>query len=314
MSNSIKGNTRRRRVVQRTVRPVMIVPPTVVFHQHLGLPQVSKLLRVEKLIPKAAVERLDVRVLPRTARRDVQRLDARFLQPLLNRRGYELRPVVAPQVLRRPAEGEQVLQRGADRLGPDAAFDLDRQTFTRIFIQNHQELQAPAVGGPVRHEVVAPHVVDPLGLAAKTPVLRVAQTLASSLLLRHFQALLTPESMHPFAIDTPAFRSQQSRDPTIAVARVQTTQSLHVANQGFVPIRPRRLIPLRAPRLIQNLACPTLRNLQVVAHLLDHLPPLRRAQYFPSRASFRIALSSDRSATTFFRREFSRWSSLSRLA
>jgi len=46
----------------------MIVPPAVIFHQHFGLSQISKDLRAEQFIPQAAVERLDVRVLPRTAR------------------------------------------------------------------------------------------------------------------------------------------------------------------------------------------------------------------------------------------------------
>ena len=45
---------------------------------------------------------------------------------------------------------------------------------------------------------------------------------------------------------------------------MQATQSLDVTDQSLVPIRPTRPIPLRAPRLIQHLARPTLRNLQWV--------------------------------------------------
>ena len=48
--------------------------------------------------------------------------------------------------------------------------------------------------------------------------------------------------------------------------------------------------------------------------VLDHPAPTRRAQKFPEAASFRIALSNVRSATTLFSRPFSRSSSRSRFA
>jgi len=51
----------------------MIILPTIRFHQHLGLLQTRKRLGVEQLIPEPAVERFDIRILPRAARRDVQR-------------------------------------------------------------------------------------------------------------------------------------------------------------------------------------------------------------------------------------------------
>jgi hypothetical protein len=73
------------------------------------------------------------------------------------------------------AEGKQVLQGRQDILGLDAACHLDRQTLPRVLIQDHQELEPPAVGGLVRHKVITPHVVDVLGLSSQAPILRIAQ-------------------------------------------------------------------------------------------------------------------------------------------
>jgi len=75
-----------------------LTSPPIVFHQHFGLPKVSKRFGIEQLIPDATVERLDVRVLPRAARRDVQRVDPGLLEPVLDRCLERLRQL-------RPAKG-----------------------------------------------------------------------------------------------------------------------------------------------------------------------------------------------------------------
>jgi hypothetical protein len=106
--------------------------------------------------------------------------------------------------VRGPADREQTLQGAQDILGLDPTFDLDGQTLPRILIQDHQELEPPAVSGLVRHKVITPHVVDVLGLTPQAPILRIAQPLTFSLLSRHLQALLTPQSIYPLTIDRPA--------------------------------------------------------------------------------------------------------------
>ena len=49
----------------------------------------------QKLVSQLPVEALRVSVLPRAPRSNVQRLDAQTFQPLPNRLGHELRPIVA---------------------------------------------------------------------------------------------------------------------------------------------------------------------------------------------------------------------------
>jgi len=64
--------------------------------------------------------------------------------------------------------------------------------------------------------------------------------------------------------------------------------------------------------LAKHAANPTLRHLQLRAHVIDAGAPTRRAQKFPFAASARIILSSVRSETARRRRAFSASRSFSR--
>ena len=66
--------------------------------------------------------------------------------------------------------------------------------------------------------------------------------------------------------------------------------------------------------LAENPAGPTFGDAQAVADVLDRLAPPGRAQKFPEETSFKIALSSAWSATSFLSRMFSFSSSFKRLA
>ncbi len=113
--SGVRPSTRRRErrrglVSQRTVRPAVIVRQLVILAQHPRLRQAGEQLTIQQLVPKPTVERLAVGILPRAARRDVQRLDAALRQELANRLGDELRAIVAADVPRRPADLEQIAQ------------------------------------------------------------------------------------------------------------------------------------------------------------------------------------------------------------
>jgi hypothetical protein len=71
---------------------------------------------------------------------------------------------------------------------------------------------------------------------------------------------------------------------------------------------------LPRPRLPGHPTCPTPRDSQALADMPHCAPPARRAHELPEAASFRIAMSSARSATKRFSRAFSRSSYFSRLA
>jgi hypothetical protein len=76
-----------------------VLPPPL--DQHLRLRQRVEDLAVQEFVPQLAVEARHVAVLPRAARLDVQRPNPRPPQPVPDRPGDELRPVVAAQVPRR---------------------------------------------------------------------------------------------------------------------------------------------------------------------------------------------------------------------
>jgi hypothetical protein len=63
---------------------------------------------------------------------------------------------------------------------------------------------------------------------------------------------------------------------------------------------------LRRSWLAQHHASPVLGNVHLRADMIDAVPAAGRAEYFPSRASFRISVSSVSSETTLRNRSFSR--------
>lgn len=72
-------------------------------------------------------------------------------------------------------------------------------------------------------------------------------------------------------------------------------------------------MPLRAARLMQDLACPSLRDVQAIDHVIDRPASTRRAHKFGLAASRRIAMSIAWLATMRLSRAFSASSSFMRL-
>src|SRR5690606_32350097 len=76
---------------------------------------------------------------------------------------------------------------------------------------------------------------------------------------------------------------------------------------------PPRLIALRGARLGDDFTGPALRHLKLLLKVPDRLAFTRRAYHFPSTSSLSIALSRERSATSFlscwfsFSKAFSRF-------
>jgi len=100
------GERRRRLIVQRAVGSAVIVLLPVILRNDLRLQHTREQFAIEQLVAQPAVQRFAVGILPRRPGRDVQRLHAGARQPVLQRLGDELRPVVAAEKARRPALGE----------------------------------------------------------------------------------------------------------------------------------------------------------------------------------------------------------------
>src|SRR5262249_43934070 len=104
---------------------------------------VDKLLRVQKLIAQATVEGLRVAVLPGRPRRDVQRLGFGPFQPPPQDLSNELRPIVAPQVLRHATYGKQLGHTLHYILRGDAARPHQRQTPPRLLVYDRELMRGP---------------------------------------------------------------------------------------------------------------------------------------------------------------------------
>ena len=125
---------------------------------------------------------------------------------------------------------------------------------------------------------------------------------------------IQPAALEPLVIDLPAGRAKERGDPAVAVATVALGQLDDIGGQGrFVVGRPWRLALGRAV-LAEHPAGPSLGYPELTADLLDAPPAPGGPQTFPRASSSRIALSSTRSATSFFSRAFSFFKTLIRRA
>ncbi|HHN46988.1 MAG TPA: hypothetical protein ENN09_06055 [Planctomycetes bacterium] len=113
--------------------------------------------------------------------------------------------------------------------------------------------------------------------------------------------LLLPCSTSHFAKGEMAGRG----DTPVSVASKAGRQLIDPFRQKRLVIPYYRPMTLSGSCLAYHPACPALRYAQSGSHVLNHLSTLRRAQKFPEAASRRMALSKDRSATSFFSLEFS---------
>ena len=108
-----------------------------------------------------------------------------------------------------PRSRDEALERRDDRVGVDAALDQHHQRLARELVDDVEQLQRPPVGGLVELEVERPHLVGALGaqpLGRHRRRRRAAGACACA--LRHPQALLAPQPLHPLAVDLPALLAQ----------------------------------------------------------------------------------------------------------
>ena len=117
--------------------------------------------------------------------------------PSLHRLGDELRTVVAPDVPWRIADRRQLVQHRHHIPALAAPPHLDRQALPRELVDDREPLERTAGRRPVEREVPAPDVVGGLGRTRQDARFARAQGSSLSLLLRHFETLLPPQTQDP---------------------------------------------------------------------------------------------------------------------
>ena len=133
------------------------------FDENLGFPQGVKDFSVQELVAQPCVEALDVTILPGRSRFDEGGPGADRGDPLPDRPGNELQPVVGTDVGRDAAQDEQVGQNIDDVSRRKLPSSPDRQALPGELVQDVEGSEGPAVVGPVMHEVIGPDMVRPLG-------------------------------------------------------------------------------------------------------------------------------------------------------
>ena len=85
-------------IAKRTVRTTLIVFDTPAFQDNARLLQIAEEFAVKAFIAQLVMKALDMPILPRAPRLDVERLDLLGLQSVLDAGGDELGPVVRPSL------------------------------------------------------------------------------------------------------------------------------------------------------------------------------------------------------------------------
>lgn len=234
-------------------------------------------LAVEQLVPEPAVEGLVVAVLPRGARLDEERGNAKLLGPGPDRRRGELRAVVGADVFRHAAGEHDVGQGLDDRVAPETSLDLERQAFAGVLVDQGERAQRAAVVGLAGDEVVAPDVVGIGRSKAHARAVVEPQPCPGLLFGRHLQALLAPEALRPVFVHAPAGGLKQRRDAPVAVAAVLAGELRHRLGEAIFVFPDDWLITLCAPRMGEKPAGMPLGEAVPRPRLRDRLPSRRGA-------------------------------------
>lgn len=156
-------------------------------------------------------------------------------------------------------------------------------------------------------------MVGPLGAQADAGSVCLPEPTSFGLSGRNLQPLASPDPLDPLVVDHPARRRAQQRgDLAITVAAIAADQFDHVGGELLLIVASARDLALGRAMLPEHTADPPLRHLQGEPDMLDAGTATRGAYQFPEAASFRISLSSVKSATARRSRAFSASSSFIR--
>src|SRR5450631_450819 len=249
------------------------------------------------------MEALDVGVLPRTARPDVERFDLPLFEPILDGISDKLRSVIAAQMLRRSVTRDGCFKHGDGIHGPDRPGRMQRQALPRMFIEQCQNAEAAAVVGLILNKIPAPYLP---GFGCAQSLHRTQPHPAHPLLLfPHLHSFHPAQALHPFGINDQPSAAQQRRDAPVAIARVLLTQFKHLSADSPPP-QTHRAWPIKTRTRQINCSAGLRRAAQTLFHTTLYRPtPARRAYHFFAFTSFKIWICTAWSATSRFKRPFS---------
>lgn len=269
----------------------MVVATSPGLDDDLGLLQRVEDLAVQQLIPELPVERLDVAVLPGRARFDEEGLRTDAAEPVPQSRRDELRPIVAPHVVRHATLHHQTPEPVEDVFRAQSTRHVDAQALAGELIDHGEELQGSPVVGPVVDKVVAPDVVPPLGPEAHAGAVVQPQAAALGLFARDAQPFAAPDPLDALVVHGPPFSLQKRRNAPVAVAPELARQFDDSRLEPSRPFRGPQHMPLGRSSLSKDPACPPFGYAELGADTVDRPSPALRTQKFPSAASLRTALS-----------------------
>ena len=94
-------------IFQSAVGAIVVVLFSPIFDDASSFLQSVEQITIQALLPKLAIKAFNIGILPRTARRDVDRLATLLCQPFLHPVGDQFWSIVAAQVLRFPINQKQ---------------------------------------------------------------------------------------------------------------------------------------------------------------------------------------------------------------
>jgi hypothetical protein len=131
------------------VRPPVVVVVLPGCRDRPGVAEAVEDLQSQALVTKSAVEAIGEAVLPGATGLDVERQDADAIEQSSKLVGNEVRTVVAADVLRHAAHGEE-LREGIDHVGArDPAIGLQHQALPRELIDHREPLDLAATRGAI---------------------------------------------------------------------------------------------------------------------------------------------------------------------
>jgi len=146
------------------MRPQVVVVPSPVIIQGLGLCHGGEQLGIQELIPEPSVERLGKAVLPRCSWSDLVRGGAAVFAPALEGVSDEFGPVVATEERCGLVEAGELFQHRHDVFGLAASAHPDGLAATAVLVDHVEEPEPPAIGRGDELEVHRPDLVPVLSL------------------------------------------------------------------------------------------------------------------------------------------------------
>jgi len=135
---------------------------------------------------------------------------------------------------------------------------MDRQTLSRIFVDQVQESHGPSVVGESAHEIVCPDVIGSFRPQAHAGAVVEPQSGARLLFLRHLQPFAAPDPLHAILACWPTRFLQLDGDASISIPAILAGQRDDGPGQRVLVVPLGGLIALRAAWLVYQPARMTL--------------------------------------------------------